>query len=404
MARRAGWQRRCGRQTIRFVRDHGDACDTFRGDLRGILRDRVVAFGWLSAGHRHGIVDQQLVGDARARRDGLANRHDAGMRVGAVAHVGEHVRRVGERGHADERRALAAHLGEGAGLVALVERHEMTADAGGGEAAIRQARRGAVRAAGAEGGSASEQAGRTLGHTRRRRVLDVEAGGSQEAGEAGGDDFRRQFHQRRQQRRAGWVGLAADLRTRARRQVVERVANLRFDEAALLLDHQDRALAAGERAQSLGFQRPGHRDLVERDLRVVLEVQHAQRVQRVVVRAADGDDADRCVTGAEDAPVEPVGARPGERGGHALLHHAPFQFGAVGGEAQMRIVVQPVRRQQEVRRDERPAGRNDQRGRLFGGLGGGLQRDPQAAEARQRDAGQAEIDDVLRPRPGSAPG
>ena len=41
---------------------------------------------------------------------------------------------------------------------------------------------------------------------------------------------------------------------------------------------------------------------------------------------------------------------------------------------------------------------------LLGGLGGGLQRDPQAAEARQRDAGEAEVDDVLRPRPGLAPG
>ena len=57
-------------------------------------------------------------------------------------------------------------------------------------------------------------------------------------------------------------------------------------------------------------------------------------------------------TGAEDAPVEPVGARPGKCCGDALLHHAPLQFGAVGGEAQVRVVVQPVRRQREVWRDE----------------------------------------------------
>ena len=79
---------------------------------------------------------------------------------------------------------------------------------------------------------------------------------------------------------------------------------------------------------------------------------------------------------AEDAAVEPVGACPGKGRRDTLLHHAALQFGAVGGEAQMRIVVQPVRRQREVGRDEVPVGRDDQRAGLFGGLGGGLQRDP----------------------------
>ena len=81
--------------------------------------------------------------------------------------------------------------------------------------------------------------------------------------------------------------------------------------------------------------------------------------------------------------------------GNALLHHAAFQFGALGGEAQARIVVQPMRRQREVRRDEAPGGRDDERGGLLGGLGGGLQRDPKSGEARHRDAGEAEVEDVL---------
>ena len=72
-------------------------------------------------------------------------------------------------------------------------------------------------------------------------------------------------------------------------------------------------------------------------------------MHRVRVRAADGDDTDRRVVAAEDLAIEPVGARPGQRSGNALLHHAPFQFGAVGREVQVRIVVQPVRRQREVR-------------------------------------------------------
>ena len=77
------------------------------------------------------------------------------------------------------------------------------------------------------------------------------------------------------------------------RQVVQRVTDLRFNEAALFLDHQDRTLAAGECAQALGLQRPGHRHLVERDLRVALQIEHAQRMHRIGVRAPDGDDADR---------------------------------------------------------------------------------------------------------------
>ena len=287
----------------------------------------------------------------------------------------------------------------------VVQRHEVAADAGGGEAALRQLAsrcradsRRRTRGCGAAGPAGAPAcaapAGRATFRPAERR----------KRGEAGGDDLRRQLHQRRQQRRAGGVGLAADLRPLIGGQVVQRVADLRFDEAALLLHHQDRALAAGERAQALGLQRPGHRHLVERDLRVAFQVEHAQRVHRIGVRAPDGDDADRRIVAAEHAAVEPVGARPGKRGRDALLHHAAFQFGAVGGEAQARIVVQPMRRQREVRRDEAAGGRDDERGGLLGGLGGGLQRDPKAGETRQRNAGEAEVEDVLRPRTGSAPG
>ena len=65
----------------------------------------------------------------------------------------------------------------------------MTADAGGGEAAFGQSRRCAVRTAGAECGNATQQAGWTIGHARRGRVLDVQAGGAREAGQRHGDGF-----------------------------------------------------------------------------------------------------------------------------------------------------------------------------------------------------------------------
>ena len=302
-------------------------------------------------------------------------------------------------------RALAAHLREGAGLVAVVQRHEVAADAGGGEAAFRQPGRRAVRTAGAERRDAAQQARRPIGHARRRRVLDVQAAVAREAAPVpsatlSGDSS----ISGGQQWRAGRVGLAADRRAFVGRQVIQRVADLRFDQAALFLDHEDRALAASEVAQPLGFQRPRHRDLVKRDQRMPIKPKHAQRTQRVLMRAADGDNADRCIVAARYAPIEPIGACPGQRGRQSFIDDAAFQFGAVGWEDQRRVDSSG-----HAAAARSPASTNaraegiDQRGSLLGRLRGGLQRDPQAAVARQRNASEAEIDDVLQPTPDSAP-
>src|SRR5580698_5111434 len=53
-------------------------------------------------------------------------------------------------------------------------------------------------------------------------------GGAQKAGHAGGDEFGRQFHQRRQQRLAARGGLAADLGALVGGKVVKCIADLRF--------------------------------------------------------------------------------------------------------------------------------------------------------------------------------
>ena len=255
------------------------------------------------------------------------------MGVGAITDIGEQMRRVGERREARPGRAFAAHLGEGARRVAVVHRHEMAADAGAGETALRQLGGGGVRAAGAERRDAAQQARRAVDHRRRRRVGQVQPARAQERAQRRADQFRRQLQQRRQQRRAGRQRLAGDLGALVGRQVVQRVAQLRLDEAALLLDHQQRALAAGEVAQPLGLQRPGHADLVQRQLRMALQPQRAQRVQRVRMRAPDGDQADRRIGRAEHQPVQPVGPRPGERRRQPLHHHAAFQLGAVGRDS-----------------------------------------------------------------------
>ena len=267
------------------------------------------------------------------------------MLIGPVADIGEHVLHVGEVGQADEGNALATHMGEGAGLRAVIQRHEMAADAGTGEAAIGQFGGCRVRTAGTEGGDAAEQAGGTLDGGGSGWVGQVEACRAKKLCHAGADAFRRQFHQGGQQGLAGRGGLAADVRAFVGGQMVEGVADLRFHEAALFLDHQDGSAAAGEFLQALGFERPGHGHFVDGQLRMLLQTEATQRVHRVLMRLADGDQADRGVRGAGNQPVQPVGAGPGVDGGQTLVDQAAFQFGAFGGEFQRMVQVEAVRRQ-----------------------------------------------------------
>src|SRR5690606_41960805 len=88
------------------------------------------------------------------------------------------------------------------------------------------------------------------------------AGGPVLAGEAtqprsdrAGAERRRQLAPLRQQQPAVLVGLAHD--DRALRQGVERFLELRLDQRALLLDHQDLVAARAELADALGLERPG---------------------------------------------------------------------------------------------------------------------------------------------------
>ena len=66
----------------------------------------------LAAGHGHGVVVQNLVGDIHACGNGLANCQQAAVKVGAVTEVGKHVCVSGEGLLAHPRHALAAHLGK----------------------------------------------------------------------------------------------------------------------------------------------------------------------------------------------------------------------------------------------------------------------------------------------------
>ena len=87
-------------------------------------------------------------------RDGLADRQQAAVEIGAVADVGEHMLLGGERLLADPGHALAAHLREADGGTVHPDGHEMAADAGHRARAFGHHGGRVVRAAGAEPGRA----------------------------------------------------------------------------------------------------------------------------------------------------------------------------------------------------------------------------------------------------------
>ena len=64
----------------------------------------------LAAGHGNRIVEQDFVGDVGFRGDRLAYRHRAGVIIGALAKVLEHVLAAGKSRRRDPVDAFAAHL------------------------------------------------------------------------------------------------------------------------------------------------------------------------------------------------------------------------------------------------------------------------------------------------------
>src|SRR5690606_37851032 len=134
---------------VRLVADDGDALDALVMHLAAELVDAQFAVDGLAAGHGHRIVVEDLESDVDPRRHRRAHRQAAGMEIGAVAEVLEHVRGVGERRLADPVDALAAHLGEGLGTTIHPLHHVVATDAGRGAAALGHLGGGVVRAAGA---------------------------------------------------------------------------------------------------------------------------------------------------------------------------------------------------------------------------------------------------------------
>ena len=164
-------------------RDQIDVADAFRMKLEGDLLRRQFAVDMLAAGHRGGVVVEELVGDVGAGGDRLADREAAGVEVGAVAEIGEDVLFLGEGCDADPRHALASHVGVGLGRAVHPQRHEVTADAGKGAAAFGHLGRGVVRAAGAEIRGAGDRGDRL--HLGRLPAVEPVGLGAEHRGDFG---------------------------------------------------------------------------------------------------------------------------------------------------------------------------------------------------------------------------
>ena len=406
---------------VRLVGHHDDGVDAFRCDLARDHRRVERPVHGLAAGHGDGVVVQDLVGDVDLAGHRGADCQQAGVVIGAVAQVGEHMLFAGEGRRAYPGRALGAHMGEGRGLAVHPQRHVMAAYAGQRAAAFGHPGRGVVRAAGTEMRNAVPgrvrrtdfqhrflgfQVGDALAHTLLDRVAGKVA--RHPAGNGARDLRRVEFIGRRQQPVAvaglariapfaGVVELADHARAHVVAPVVEFFLDLVFEDLAFFLDHQDFLQPLRELAHAFGFQRPGHADLVETDADVArdgfVDAQVSQRLARVEVGLAGGDDADLRYRAVPDDAVELVDAGIGQRGIPLVIVHPRF------------LLQHPVRpadveaafRQLEVLRqhDLHPVRVEVDRGARLDDVGHALHRDPEAGVAAHRPAMQAIIEVFL---------
>ena len=412
---------------LRLVGDDDDLLRALGVELRDDLRHGERAVDRLAARHRHRVVVENLVGDVDAGGDRGADRQDSGVEVSAVAEVGEDVLLVGERGLPDPRRTLAAHLRERAGTaLGHPVRHVVATDAGQRARALGNVGRRVVRAARAEGRHALDdrvrRSQRTLlrvddrqprldlrAQVARQLELRAELAGIEQArGDGLGDQCRRQLGVSRKQPASArhrplaaaivlLVELAVDARAHVVAPVVELFLQRVFDDLALLFDDQDLVQAGGELAHGLRLERPDHAALeqphADASAGRLVEPEIEQRLARVEIRLATGDDAEPRARRVDHRVVQPVGTHIGERRIPLVVEQPRLLRERRVGPAD----VQPVGRQLEVGRnhDVHAIGVDVHRSGRLDHLGHRLHRDPQARPARHRPAVQAEVEVLL---------
>ncbi len=402
-----------------LVRHHHDLAGAFGQHLVGDLRHGQHAVHGLAPGHGDRIVEQDLVGDIGLGGDGRPHGQQAGVEVGAVAQVDEHMLLAGEMHLAGPRHALAAHLAEGVGIAVHPQRHVVAADAGHGARAFRHAGGGVVRAARAEPGLALHGDARArgfalLGFDQRHARGDALAhvGGQvallQAGGDGLGDQRRRQFIVRRQQPVAArhrpfaavvaaFVELAVDLGTHVLAPVVKLFLERVFEDLAFFFHHQDLFQPGGELARVMRVQRPhaAHLEHADADAAagIVVQAQVRQRLAHVEVGLARGHDAEARIGRIQHHAVELVGAHVGQRRIPLMVLQARFLHQRRIGPAD----IEPVRGHGEVLRqhDLHALGIDVDRGGGFDHVGHAFHRHPQAGVAAHGPAVQAIVQVLL---------
>ena len=393
---------------VGLVGDDDDAPHTFGRDLARQRRHVERAVEGLAAGHRDGVVEEDLVGDRHLGRDRRANREQTGVEVGAVAEVGEDVLVLREARLADPGNAFRAHVRPCRRAPIHPRHHAMAADAGNRPRAFGNDGRGVVWTARAEVRNALRAERRRRGQLRigQARALRREPLGAMQALEPG-DDHRRDGGRRQlelgvEQPRADGRGAAAlvvladDTRPYTR-QVVQDLLDLALDEGALLLDDEDLLEPRGKLAQALGLERPRECRLVqaqpERGGGLLADAEQVERLADVEVGLAGADDAEAGLRRVEHDAIKPVRAYVGLCRSEPMVEEARLLLRRRVGPAQTEAAFG----QRRVRGQHDPnALRVDvDRGRRLDRVGHALEADPEAAVARQGPAVQAEVEELL---------
>ena len=276
----------------------------------------------LSAGHRHGVIEQYLVGDVGVGVARPAQRQDATVIVSAVAQILEHMAAFGKWCLANPVRPLAAHLGKTVGAAVHPQRHVVAADAGIGARPRRNFGGGIMRAARAEIRDALPCV-LGLGQHRLRLHQPLHAalnfGVGAVAQQALADADGNVIGVKRALDRKQPLILLVLLAHHNRRigHAVELFAHLHFNQRALFLNDNDHVEALRELFQPDRLQRPGAADLVQPQAKLIgphlVNAKVIHRLAYIEIGLAAGDDADfwRAPAGNHDA-VELVGAHKGQ--------------------------------------------------------------------------------------------
>ena len=402
---RARRQAAMGRVLLRLVAHDDDFLHALRMHLQGDRLRRQRAVQRLATGHGDRVVEQDLEGDVALRRDAGADRQQAGMVIGAVAHILEDMVGFHEGFLADPVQTLAAHMAVGHVVAVHIGRHVVAADAAHGAAALRHPGRGVVRTAGTEIGQAvdAKRLARVIRLGARFEEFDPRRGlvASMEMrdtlGQRAGDVVRRVFRKDRQDGLAALVVAADDLGPPPIGQPVQRALQLAFGKLVFFLDDQHFLQPVGEAAEQFVVGGVGHADLEHRDSQVrclrPVDAELAQRLADIGPGLAGGDDAVARLVAAVGHPVDLVGATEADRGGDLVAFDPFLVFLPRIRESQ----PQPARGDIHiVRRDDRQALRiaQDRRCRVDR-VGDQLVADPASGEARHRPAIERVVDDLL---------